>query len=109
MDPYRDSAAPPPVKKIIVKTWKVSFSAFMFAICVAGCVASVGAALRYSYHRATTPETPEPCVEMVKIIEADNDDRHCSNGGHFTTERMGDNTHVLLHCVCDASDAGAAR
>lgn len=101
MDPYRDSAAPPPVKKIIVKKWTVDPSALFLAGAI--CVGIIGLMKAYSELIA-----PQPCEEMVKIIASDNDDRHCRNGSRMSIERMNDQ-HVLVRCVCDASDAGAAR
>lgn len=98
MDPYRESAEPS--KKLIVKTWKVDISAFMFALVLIGAVVGSAIALYQTF-------TPRPCVETVKIIASDNDDRHCGRDGHFILERMGDSQRVLVHCVCGESDAGA--
>lgn len=97
MDPYRDSAEPLR-KKLIIKTWKVDTSAFVFAVLVAALVGA-GPSFAIRLYRDATA-----CEEMVKIIASDNDDRHCRNGSHMVIERMNDQ-HVLVRCVCDTTAA----
>ena len=108
-DPYRENAAPEVVTKI-VRTLEVSSSAFYFAGLLAVLLVIAAPVVALTWSRVKNGPAPEPCVESIKIIDAQNDDRFCEHGGRFVVQSL-ENQKALVRCVCspapEPAEAGA--